>query len=626
MKALLMAAALALSAPVAAHARTGADQPSHFGRVPFSPTPVADTVALSAVTARMVNGRTEGMVCDGLTDDSAKLNTALTRAQSSDAKAVFIPPSASPCMLGSYVVVPAGVTIYAVPNSVSIEARAGNAPSGSAPLLFELQGNTTLYGLVLDGGGPTFSSSPNSMVVVYGGRTPRDNILIDNVTFRDSRGTASLASTSITRMRIVKSRFTNIGNMWKTTGLITDRRAAIAFCCGSAANNHGNSVVDSYFEDIGLDAISADVQTDFMVSGSHFRMENGQTTFAWTGTAPSALSAAIYYTETVARGSAIGNTIDGASGNGIDAVSAWTHISGNRITNSGQAGIGCFALSTPPDRVCTITGNTVINSGLWPSNGHRGGITVGYYGGAVTYAALTISGNTVVDQRGSPTQRYGLWGWAGATVRWRWIDSNNVLTGSTATIGGALSGLDAFGAAGSIVGTSGTITKVPGATTLDLYLVEAGVSAGVPITCGAGASCGGPGGGGAGGAYRVIRILWSTLGVSSCSVVAPAGVTPGGAAAATTVTCGSTVYQARAGGRGQAGVSGAATGGGSSSAGVAGTGGNAAGPSGGASGAGCNGGVAAAGTTGGADNVCDGVGTAGTSGSGGAGAVYYRQS
>lgn len=619
--------------------------PSLLGSTGVTTTGSTTSRTLSARFGESVNVRDYGAVCDGSTDDGAAFSAATTVASSGTAKAIYVPPSSTACMLGQKIALPANVSLYAVPGTVTLKARTGNV---SSPLMLGLNGNNTVYGVTIDGGGQDFGSTSTTVIQAFS----VSNVVLDTVRVQNTRGLGVLFSTSITTSGVRNSTFINIGNHWKTTLDGNDRLAAVTFCCGTAANSYGNFVTGSYFEDLGLDAISTGYQSDFLAANNRFNLDNGQLTTSWSAHTPTAYNAGVYCDGTVVKCVVTGNYVSGAAGNAIDVSAQDNVITGNQVYLSGQAGIGCFA-SPAGTRSCTIVGNSSDGSGIWAGNSWIGGISLGNADDTAVYRSVLISGNTVLDSQGSPTQQYGIYASPSTTFTDRWVDSNNILSGTLDLLSAAIADYDRPSAgSGKITATSGTITQARGAKTLTMKLVGAGGSAGEAILCGAGASCGGPGGGG-GGATTDVVVSWADLGVTSCTASVPQGVAPGGAIAAdTTVTCGSYVYHAPSGGSGVIGTAGAATGGGggaspmlagaagagasggaapgpgtytsggggggsgagangvslpgvgsggggSTNVGVSGTGGNGLYATGGGSGAGCNAGVAAAGSTGG---------------------------
>lgn len=377
---------------------------------------------------RTIDAKTRGVKCDGANDDFAALQAAATLAGAGNIKALYIPPSATSCLLSAPVIIPTGVTVYAQPNSVTLAPTAGNVAS---PLLLGFANNAQnvlVYGLTFDGGGASFTNAANVIQAFNG-----SNLVLDHVLVQNTRGIAALFSTSITNSGVRDSSFVNIGNGWTVTALIADRQQGVAFCCGTATANSGNFVTGSYFSNIGLDAISATAQASFTASGNRFSMENGQIAAVWTNPQPTAFSAAIYGSGGNLQFTAQGNVIFGASGNAIDVAAGDAVITDNYISGSGQAGIGFFASGTASNG--TVTGNTIVNSGKWTSSTFRGGISIS---GAL--GNVSIAGNVATDNQGSKTQQYGVQIISGTTFSDLRIDPSNSLDGNAvAPFGGVIS-------------------------------------------------------------------------------------------------------------------------------------------------------------------------------------------
>lgn len=395
---------------------------------PFKATGSTTARTQAARAADVINGKDFGVKCDGATDDYAALQAAATAAGSSTTKTVFLPPSSASCLLSQAVSIPSGVTVHAYPNSVTLAPTAGNV--SSVLLLSFATGaqNVLVYGLSFDGGGASFANTGNVIQAFNG-----SNIVLDHVLVKNTRGIAAVFSTSIVNSGIRDSSFINIGNGWTVTQLIADRQQAVSFCCGTASNNVGNFVTGSYFENIGLDAISTTAQASFNASGNRFNMENGQLVATWSGTQPTAFSAAIYGSGGNLQFTAQGNNISGASGNAIDVAAGDAVITNNYIINSGQAGIGFFTSGTASNG--SISGNTILNSGIWASSVFRGGISVS---GAL--GKVSITGNVATDNQGSKTQQYGVQIISGSTFSDLRIDPTNSLEGNAVSqFGGIIS-------------------------------------------------------------------------------------------------------------------------------------------------------------------------------------------
>lgn len=346
---------------------------------------------LGARFGETINVRDWGVKCDGSTDDAANITAANDAAVAGNVKVVYFPPSATPCMLSTRITSGAGVVFVAEPGTVTLKPT----PTGntSNPVLMGMGSGSSVYGLSFDGGGQDFGTA-NNLITAFG----VDSANLDHITVQNTRGIPVVFSTGVTNSNVRHSVFKNIGNHWKTTGLAADRQQAVAFCCGTTANNHGNGAYDNTFEDVGLDAISSSNQLDFKATGNRCSLAQGQLTATWSAPVPTAFGACIYGTTNGAM-TVSNNQITGAAGNAIDILNTGSAvIDGNSVTLSGQAAIGCFGTSS-----CTITGNNLRNSGQWTSSLFRGAVTL-----SGTLGKISIAGNIGTDDQGSPTQQYGV--------------------------------------------------------------------------------------------------------------------------------------------------------------------------------------------------------------------------
>jgi hypothetical protein len=222
--------------------------------------------------------------CDGVGDDYEGLQLA---ARSAAGGVLRFPDEPTvvcqisrPILLASETTVRGEATLRPTPNNLS------------KPMLIQFANraaNVTIEGMTIDGGGRDF---PNEAVAVRA--SGGDHLVVENVKFQHIRGTAFAAVSDVTDSGVRKSRFTDIGNHWKTSHLIADRKAAIVFCCGSTASNRGNFATANTLSDIGLDAISATEQNDFLASGNICRLSDGQLTARWQNPQPVDFAACIY--------------------------------------------------------------------------------------------------------------------------------------------------------------------------------------------------------------------------------------------------------------------------------------------------------------------------------------------
>ncbi len=377
---------LALISPAAAQTLGSGNLSA--GSITATGSTTARTLAVRA--AEVVNIRDFGAVCDGTTSDRTAINAAMTAASAGNVKTVYFPPSATACMMSSNVTIPASVTLWAYPNTVTLKPTTGNV---SNPVLLVMGNNTLVYGLSIDGGGQDFGTA-NNVITAF----TKTNAVLDHVSVAHTRGIAYLLSTSIMNSGVRDSSFTDAGNHWKTTALAADRIQAIAFCCGTTANSHGNFVTGSTFSDVGLDPISVAANTDFSAQSNTCNMDNGQTTFVWTNPQPTAMSGCIYSTLNNSI-SIRGNRISGASGNGIDIINTgYALVEGNISTNNGSTGIGIFGATS-----ATVVGNITKNNNNWTPSVFKAGISMDGPLGTVI-----VSGNISTDDRTPKVQQYGI--------------------------------------------------------------------------------------------------------------------------------------------------------------------------------------------------------------------------
>lgn len=388
-----------------------ASKQDYLGYVP-APSRVIDVIAA-------------GAKCDGVTDDYPAISAAATAAASGNVKAIYFPPSATPCMLSHWVTIPSGVTFWAYPGSATIKPTAGNV---TQPLLLNFSNSTDggVYGLVIDGGGQDF---PNTGNVVQAFNA--SHFVLDNVTVQHTRGIGYLLSTSITNSGVRNSTFRDIGNHWKTTIVPTDRQQAVAFCCGVTANSFGNFATGNYFSDIGLDGVSATAQNDFLASENRFEMANNQTTLLATSAYAGAVYGSLDTQITVTN-----NIVNGLSGNGIDIANTTNAIvTGNLVTGSGSAGISISVVGN-----AVVTGNETINNAQAVFLNAKGGISFTGANGLVT-----LTGNLSTDTQVSKTQGFGLHGYVSLTTGLPTftkltVDQSNIFDGNaTANVGGITS-------------------------------------------------------------------------------------------------------------------------------------------------------------------------------------------
>lgn len=291
------------------------------------------------------------------------------------------------------------------------------AENVSNPLLLNIANRpngATVQGITFDGNRLAVGTFNNVCQVFNSSR-----MVFRNCRWTDTRGVGVLFSTSIRSSGIENCQFDEVGTYNKVTGLDADRRAAVAFCCGTLANNVGNYVRNSQFNEIGLDSISFANQSSGIITGNIV-----QTTYASGGIVYVAGS----YDVTIS-----GNTGRASGGNAIDIYrSGNIVVTGNTTVESGAAGILVAETSN-----VTVTGNLCLDNDQDGTSLHAGGIVLDGVGGAVSN--VVIVGNVSRDTRavGSKTQRHGFYVRPTSTASAIWLDHSNMLTGNkTADIGG----------------------------------------------------------------------------------------------------------------------------------------------------------------------------------------------
>lgn len=383
--------------------------------------------ALAQNTTGSMNGVTlANLVCDGVTDNASRLTAAVARAATSgnSANTVYFAPASSACMLSQSVTVPGGVHLWANPGSVTLKATTGNA---STVVLLAMSGNTAgnnIYGLTFDGGGVDHTNGGNVLQVFQS-----SNVVFDHVKVQNTHGIGAIFSSSIVNSGFRDSVFNNVGNHWITTQLATDRQQALAFCCGTTANSHGNFSLRNTFTSIGLDAISVGSNADFLANNNICYLANGEITATWQNPQPVDFPGCVYSAASNTKFTANSNNITGAQGNAIDVISGDVVLNDNNITGSGSAGIGIFTSGS-----VAVSGNNVSNNAQWASSPFTGGITL-----SGTFTSVSLTGNVSTDNQSVKTQLYGAQVVAGSTWTELRIDPSNAFAGNkTAPVGGMI--------------------------------------------------------------------------------------------------------------------------------------------------------------------------------------------
>jgi hypothetical protein len=357
--------------------------------------------------------------CDGLGDDHEGLQLAAKSAAGGLLR--FPDEPAVVCQISHPIVLASGTTVR---GAATLKPTPDNL---SKPMLIQFAkgaANVTIEGITIDGGGRDFPNT-NDVVQAFGG----DHLVVENVKFQHIRGVAFAALSVVTNSGVRKSKFTDIGNHWKTSHLTDDRKPAIVFCCDPTESSHGNFAAENTLSDIGLDAMSVGNQNDFLASGNICRLSDGQLTARWADPQPTAFPACVFANHGNAI-TVVDNVISDAQGNGIDLVAFKDRmIVANQVTGSGGAGIGVFKSGN-----AYIKGNTLRNNSRWRLATFTGGIAFNGNLGTVV-----LIDNVSTDDQREKTQHFGVMAVNGTVFADLKIDPSNRLDGNAiGTLGGGL--------------------------------------------------------------------------------------------------------------------------------------------------------------------------------------------
>jgi hypothetical protein len=294
-------------------------------------------------------------------------------------------------------------------------------------MLLSVGNNVRVEGVSFDGGG---SRHPNAANVIQGYKV--SNVTFDGIALRHTRGIGLLMSSDIVGSTIRNSIFEDLGNFWKISHKAVDRKQGVVFCCGGG--NRGNAAINNRFSDVGLDALQFTDQSDVVVSGNRFNLENQQRETVKAPDYPAAI-----FLAHVNRATIQGNTVSHAQGSCIDAPGLTdAAISRNILTECGAAGLGLFDTRSYDGPFVTarhiiVSGNTITNNARWAYSPFTGGVTLG--GEEVT--DVLLSENIIANTHRAKTQKYGIFGVTGTAILELKIDSSNRLVGNAkAALGG----------------------------------------------------------------------------------------------------------------------------------------------------------------------------------------------
>lgn len=328
-------------------------------------------------------------------DDSAILQAAVNAASSVDGT-VWLQPGTYG--VGETLKIPSNVTVTAASGTVTLQALpgvqtmlgiAGSVNNGTANPVK----NVSISNITIDGNSLNVGNASPLVVSWIAQDVSFVNDIIEN-----SRGIGALVSNS-SSCYFCGDTLNNIGNYASITGSLSDCAQGIAFCDSSTFSSQGNRVIGCSFGQIGLDAVSATQQTNFVVTQCAFSDLN--TLQGWQDQPQ---GAAGVYLDDDTGSLLLGDTISGASGNGLDIANCDTvyvrdcHVTSNYESGICAAGVNILAVTNT-----TSNNNNVLN-GHYP---HTAGLTItGGDSGAVSN--VTISNDQFQNIGTDPTQYYGI--------------------------------------------------------------------------------------------------------------------------------------------------------------------------------------------------------------------------
>ena len=331
----------------------------------------------------------------GIADNSAELQAAANAASAVDGTVWLMP--------GIYGI---GKTVH-LPSHVSIEAAAGTVT------LRAMQGVQTMIGV----GGSVHNGvvDPASDINVSDITIDGNSLSIGNAsplivswaandisfvrdTIENARGIGALVSNT-SSCYFVGDSLQNIGNYASITDNLSDCWQGIAFCDSSTFESQGNRVISCKFGQIGLDAVSATEQSNFVVAQSLLSDLN---TLAGWQTRPQ--GAAGIYLDNNSGVLVTGDTISGASGNGVDVANCATvSIDSSSITGNYESGI-CAAGVSNLSITNSVSDNNNMLNGHYP---HTAGLTL-TGGNSGQDTGITLTGDQFSNTSGNNSQDYGI--------------------------------------------------------------------------------------------------------------------------------------------------------------------------------------------------------------------------
>lgn len=343
-----------------------------------------------------------GAVGDGSHDDRDAIQRAIDAAQRVGGGVIYFPA-------GTYIVgstfsilrsgvagTPTRLALLGAPEGAILKAGDGNTSTSSIMNINE-RNNVLVYGLTFDGNIDNISGTPTRDVLVISA----EEVVFDSCVFKNSKGHGLFFSTDIKKSGVRSCRFVNMGNLHDTTGQGSDRKTGVSFTGGTQKDNF---VINSYFNAIGLDAVSIDDQDGMLIEGNEVDDTD----------------AGGFYGQNSSNVVVKGNRVTAAN-IGVDMVGISNLvISGNICSNNTAAGILIGkGVAADISRQAIISNNVCMNNWQGGTSTHKGGIVIG------DSRHTVVEGNICVDTQGTPTQQYGIQK-AGAVTR-LYIAADNIV-------------------------------------------------------------------------------------------------------------------------------------------------------------------------------------------------------
>lgn len=373
-----------------------------------------------------------GAVGDGSTDDSSAINNAITTANAAGGGVVYFPPGTY--VVASRVILKSGASLLGSGrSSTTIKGNTGVTSAVLYGSTTNAYSNAFIRDLTINGNASAFSSDIQGISIDSGSRVRITSVRITN-TYQ-----IGIYETNCTDMSVDNSFFDNVGITSSTSGNVIDMvnatRGKVAFNnirdWGNNAIGRGIYIYNSPQTEIIANTISNPGNTNHshMISldGSSDRCiiaNNMLDNSAYTGTSRVAMGISVFNSNdalvssnrilqptqdngslepiqidgTSARATVTGNHCERGDDNGITLWGAGEHVAtGNYVMYCAHHGISVNGNN------CTVSGNTVKNSGQHPIISNPSGIGV-----LTGITGTVVVGNRCYDDQGTQTQQYGV--------------------------------------------------------------------------------------------------------------------------------------------------------------------------------------------------------------------------